>query len=156
MLVWLTQVLSNYLHLFHVFEYITFRAIVSALTALIIVLFFSPTLIKKLVAMQIGQVVRDDGPQAHLKKTGTPTMGGVLMLIAITVSVLLWGDLSNAYIWTVLLVTVACGVIGWIDDYRKVVLRNSKGLPARWKFLLQSLVAAIAAVFLYLLTLISA
>lgn len=150
MLLWLTQFLSGHWHVFRVFQYLTFRSIVSALTALIIVLFFCPALIRKLVSMQIGQSVRTDGPQTHLKKSGTPTMGGVLMIIAITISVLLWGDLSNHFVWTAVLVTVACGAIGWIDDYRKVIMRNSKGLPAKWKFLLQSLVAAIAAVFLYM------
>lgn len=150
MLLWLTQLLSNQWHFLHVFQYLTFRSIVCALTALVILLVWSPALIRKLVRMQIGQMVRDDGPQAHLKKTGTPTMGGVLIIAGIVISVLLWGDLTNYFLWIVLFVTVGCGVIGWVDDYRKVILKNSKGLPARAKFLLQSLVATVAAVFLYL------
>ena len=99
MLLWLSQLLAPYVHFLRVFQYITFRSIISALTALLIVLLFSPRLIQRLVKLQIGQVVRDDGPQTHLKKTGTPTMGGVLIIIAVVLSVLLWADLSNYYVW---------------------------------------------------------
>ena len=108
-------------------------------------------MIRKLKKYQIGQSVRDDGPQSHLSKTGTPTMGGALILVAIAMSTLLWGDLSNQYVWVVFLVTVAIGVIGWIDDYRKVIQHNSKGLPARWKLIGQSVVALAAGVFLYMI-----
>ncbi len=156
MLLWLTHLLSNYLHVLRVFQYLTFRSIVSALTSLIIVLVFSPPFIKRLVSLQIGQMVRSDGPQTHLKKTGTPTMGGTLIIMAIAISILLWGDLSSRFVWVALLVTVAFGVIGYIDDYRKVIKRNSKGLSARSKFLLQSLVGVVAAVYLYFSATVSA
>jgi len=149
MLLWLAKFLNQYIHTFRVFQYLTFRSIVSALTALLIALIFSPKLIRYLTLRQIGQNVRDDGPQSHLSKSGTPTMGGVLILIAITVSILLWGDLTNRYIWIILLVTLAFGVIGWVDDYRKVIQRNSRGLPARWKYFWQSIVAMTAASVLY-------
>lgn len=149
MLLWLTQLLSNHFHVFRVFQYLTFRTIISALTALVIVLMVSPRLINRLISMQIGQMVRDDGPQSHLKKTGTPTMGGALIIVAVAISVLLWGDLTNRFIWTILLVTLGFSAIGWVDDYRKVIKRNSVGLPARWKFLYQTIVAAIAASYLY-------
>lgn len=149
MLLWLTHLITNYFHGLRVFQYLTFRSIISALTSLLIVLLWGPHFIQQLIKLQIGQTVRDDGPKTHLKKTGTPTMGGLLMLIAITLSVLLWGDLSSYFIWTLLLVLLAFGFIGWIDDYRKVIKRNSKGLSARSKFLLQSIVAAIAAIVLY-------
>src|SRR3990167_2305691 len=107
MLLWLTNLLSNHFHVFRVFQYLTFRSIVSALTSLIIVLVFSPAFIRRLIALQIGQMVRSDGPQSHLKKTGTPTMGGTLIIIAIAISILLWGDLSSRYVWIVLIAAVA-------------------------------------------------
>lgn len=149
MLLWLSEWLTPYLHFMRVFQYITFRSIISALTALFLVLVFSPRLIAYLKQLQIKQVVRDDGPQSHLKKSGTPTMGGVLMLGAIALSVLLWGNLSNRYVWTILLVTLGFGWIGWVDDYRKVIRRNTRGLPPRWKLFWQSLFALITAGFLY-------
>ncbi|OGO95468.1 MAG: phospho-N-acetylmuramoyl-pentapeptide-transferase [Coxiella sp. RIFCSPHIGHO2_12_FULL_44_14] len=149
MLLWLTHWLSNQWHFFRVFQYLTFRSIVSALTALLIVFIVSPWLIRYLVALQIGQIVRHDGPQSHLKKMGTPTMGGVLMLIAIVISLLLWGDLSNRFVWVALGVTVGFGIIGWVDDYRKVIRRNSAGLPARWKFFWQTVIGATIAAYLY-------
>lgn len=149
MLLWLSQYLAQDIHFFHVFQYLTFRTILSALTALIIALFLGPYVINRLRARQIGQVVRDDGPQSHLSKAGTPTMGGVLILIAIGLSTLLWGDLTNRYVWTVLLVTLGFGMIGWIDDYRKLILKNSKGLPGRWKYFWQSVFGLAAAIFLY-------
>lgn len=150
MLLWLTNFLSHYFYSFRVFNYLTFRSIVSALTALIIVLAFSPYLIKKLKKLQIGQMVRNDGPQAHLKKSGTPTMGGILIILGIAISALLWGDLTSRFIWIILLVIVAFGLIGWVDDYRKVIKKNSKGLSARSKYLLQSLIGLVAAIYLYL------
>lgn len=149
MLLLLTNFLAHYAHVFHVFQYLTFRSIVSALTSLFIVLVFCPKLIERLVKLQIGQVVRSEGPQTHLKKTGTPTMGGSLILVALTISVLLWGDLSNRYVWVALLVTIAFGVIGWIDDYRKITKKNTKGMSARQKLFWQSLFALLAGVFLY-------
>ena len=149
MLYWLTQQLQGQYHAFRVFQYITFRSILAALTALVVGLFCGPPMIRWLNKLQIGQVVRNDGPQSHLAKTGTPTMGGVLILLAITVSCLLWGDLRQASLWLVLLVTISCGLVGWVDDYRKLVLKNSKGLPGRWKFFWQSVIALAAVLYLY-------
>lgn len=149
MLLWLSQLFSEHLHVLRVFQYITFRSIISALTALVVVLLVSPHLIDRLVQQQIGQVVRHNGPQTHLKKSGTPTMGGGLIILAVVLSVLLWADLTNYFIWTVLLVTVGFSLIGFVDDYRKVVRRNSVGLPPRWKMFWQSIIAILAGVFLY-------
>ena len=149
MLYWITQSLQGQYHAFRVFQYITFRSILAALTALVVGLFCGPPMIRWLNKLQIGQVVRNDGPQSHLAKTGTPTMGGVLILLAITVSCLLWGDLRQASLWLVLLVTISCGLVGWVDDYRKLVLKNSKGLPGRWKFFWQSVIALAAVLYLY-------
>lgn len=149
MLYWLTQLLQGQYHAFRVFQYITFRSILAALTALLVVLFCGPPVIRWLQKLQIGQVVRKDGPQSHLSKSGTPTMGGVLILVGITASCLLWGDLRQESLWLVLYVTISCGIVGWVDDYRKLVLKNSKGLPGRWKFFWQSLIALSAVLFLY-------
>lgn len=148
MLYWLTQLIQGQYHAFRVFQYLTFRSILAALTALLVGLFFGPLMIKWLKNLQLGQVVRDDGPQSHLTKSGTPTMGGVLILVGITVSCLLWGDLRQPALWLVLFVMLGFGVIGWVDDYRKVVLKSSRGLPGRWKFFWQSIVAIIAIIFL--------
>ncbi|HEY5719457.1 MAG TPA: phospho-N-acetylmuramoyl-pentapeptide-transferase [Gammaproteobacteria bacterium] len=133
---------------FNVFQYLTLRAILGVLTALLISLLVGPEMIRRLGRYQIGQQVRDDGPQSHLVKAGTPTMGGALILVAIGVSTLLWADLGNRYVWIVLGVTLLFGAIGWVDDYRKLVLRDSRGLPARWKYLWQSVVGLAAAVLL--------
>ena len=133
MLYWLTQLLQSQYHTFRVFQYLTFRSILAALTALMVGLFCGPITIRWLKGLQIGQMIRDDGPQTHLSKAGTPTMGGVLILIAITASTLLWGDLRQPSLWVVLLVTLSCGLVGYVDDYRKLVLKNSKGLPGRCK-----------------------
>ncbi len=149
MLLLLTQYLSQYFHIFRVFQYITFRSIICALTALLIALIFSPKMIRRLAQLQIGQSVRSDGPQSHLSKSGTPTMGGTLILVAVAISTLLWGDLTNRYIWVMLFVTLGFGAVGWVDDYRKVIQRNSRGLPARWKYLWQSVIAMLAVSFLY-------
>lgn len=149
MLYWLTQLIQGQYHAFRVFQYLTFRSILAALTALIVGLFCGPLMIKWLLKLQIGQVVRNDGPQSHLSKAGTPTMGGVLILLAITVSCLLWADLSQANLWLVMFVMIGCGIVGWVDDYRKLVLKNSKGLPARWKYFWQSAIAIIAVLYLY-------
>lgn len=150
MLYWLTQFLQSHYHAFRVFQYLTFRSILAALTALIVGLLCGPVMIRWLRGLQIGQMVREDGPQTHLTKAGTPTMGGLLILIAITVSCLLWCDLQQTSLWLVLLVTLGNGVVGWVDDYRKLVLKNSKGLPGRWKYFWQSIIAVLAVVYLYL------
>lgn len=149
MLLWLTNFSSHYFYGFRVFNYLIFRFIVSALTALIIVLAFSPFLIKKLKKLQIVQIVRDEGPQDHFNKSGTPTMGGILIILAIAISALLWGDLTSRFIWIILLVIVAFGLIGWLDDYRKIIKKNTQGLSVRSKYLLQSLIGLVAASYLY-------
>jgi len=148
MLLELAKWLGQDIRAFNVFNYITLRAVVAALTALVISFVLGPAMIRKLAAYRIGQAVRDDGPQSHLTKAGTPTMGGALVLVSIAVTTLLWGDLSNRFIWCVLVVTLGFGVIGWIDDYRKVVRRNPKGLSARAKLLWQSVIGLTAAVYL--------
>ena len=144
----LAQYLAQDVRAFHVFNYITLRAVLASMTALAISFFVGPTMIRKLTAYKIGQSVRDDGPQTHLIKAGTPTMGGALILVAIAVTTLLWADLRNHYVWIVLLTTLGFGVVGWIDDYRKVVHRNPKGLSAKAKFFGQSIVAIIAGTYL--------
>ena len=149
MLLWLAELLRDFYSAFNVFNYITLRAILSALTALALSLWLGPRLIRSLTEKQIGQTIRKDGPQSHLSKAGTPTMGGLLILMAVAAATLLWADWHNRYVWIVLGVLVAYGFIGWIDDYRKLVLKDSRGLPARWKYLLQSLFGAVAAVLLY-------
>lgn len=149
MLLWLTDHLSQFVSGFSVFQYLTFRTMVSVMTALATSLLIGPRVIERLTRHQIGQSVREDGPKSHLSKAGTPTMGGALILIVIFITTLLWGDLQNRYVWTVLLVTMAFGIIGWIDDYLKISRRNSRGLIARWKYLLQSIVGLTAVVFLY-------
>ncbi|MGK0247757.1 MAG: phospho-N-acetylmuramoyl-pentapeptide-transferase [Oleispira sp.] len=148
MLLWLAEYLTQYNSGFAVVQYLSLRAIFAVITALAVALFLGPKVIRKLREYQIGQAIREDGPKSHLSKAGTPTMGGALILLSITVSTLLWGNLENKYVWLTLLVTLAFGVIGWIDDYRKVVEKNSRGLPARWKYFWQSALAIIAAVYL--------
>ncbi len=150
MLTALFEALSHYYSGFNVFQYITLRAILGVLTALAIALLVGPWMIRKLAELKFGQQVRTDGPQTHLSKSGTPTMGGALILVAIAVATLLWGDLSNRYVWIVLLVTLAFGVVGWMDDWLKISRRNSAGLPARWKYFWQSVIGLTAAVCLYL------
>jgi phospho-N-acetylmuramoyl-pentapeptide-transferase len=152
MLLEIAQWLAKDVRLFNVFNYITLRAVLACLTALAISLILGPMVIRKLTAFKIGQAVRDDGPKSHLTKAGTPTMGGALILLSIGITTLLWGDLANRFVWVVLLVTVAFGAIGWIDDYRKVVHRNPKGLSARAKFFWQSLFGLAAAGYLALLS----
>ncbi|BCX80721.1 phospho-N-acetylmuramoyl-pentapeptide-transferase [Methylomarinovum caldicuralii] len=147
MLYELTQWLSDWYGPFRVFQYLTLRAIVAVLTALILSFLIGPPLIRRLG--RYAQPIRDDGPQSHLSKAGTPTMGGLLILIAVTVTTLLWADLANRFVWVVLGVTLAYGVIGFVDDYKKLVLGNSKGISARQKLFWQTAVAAAAAVFLY-------
>jgi len=148
MLLTLTQWLAQDVRAFNVFSYITLRAVLACLTALALSLLAGPLVIRKLTAYKIGQAVRDDGPKSHLTKAGTPTMGGALVLLSILVTTLLWADLSNRFVWIVLVVTFGFGVIGWIDDYRKVVRRDPQGLSARTKFFWQSVLGLIAAVYL--------
>ncbi|MFC4275249.1 phospho-N-acetylmuramoyl-pentapeptide-transferase [Achromobacter aloeverae] len=148
MLLEIARWLSDDIRTFGVFEYITLRAVLACATALIIGLMAGPRVIRKLTAMKIGQAVRAYGPQTHLVKTGTPTMGGALILISIGISVLLWCDWSNRFIWVVLLVTFGFGAIGWVDDYRKVVHRDPEGMPARQKFFWQAIIGLVAAVYL--------
>ena len=148
MLLELAQLLAREVRAFNVFNYITLRAVLACLTALVISFIVGPSLIRRLTAYKIGQSVRDDGPQTHLAKAGTPTMGGALILVSIVATVLLWADLRNPLIWIVLWVTIGFGAIGWVDDYRKVVRRNPKGLSAKSKFLWQSVVGVVAATYL--------
>ncbi|AKH37671.1 MULTISPECIES: phospho-N-acetylmuramoyl-pentapeptide-transferase [Nitrosomonas] len=148
MLLVISQWISQDIRAFNVFSYITLRTMLAALTALVISFIVGPTMIRKLMAYKIGQSVRNDGPQTHLVKAGTPTMGGALILVSIIITTLLWADLTNQYIWIVLLTTLGFGVIGWIDDYRKVVHRNSRGLSASVKFFWQSVIACCVAWYL--------
>src|SRR5882724_8149872 len=149
MLYWLTQQFTGRIGGLHVFSYLTFRAILATASALGLSLLVGPPLISRLSRYQIGQVVRDDGPPTHLLKAGTPTMGGTLILVTTLVSTLLWSELSNRFIWTVLGVTFAFGLIGFYDDYLKLVIRNSRGLVARWKYFYQSVAGLAAAITLY-------
>ena len=148
MLLELAQWLAKDIRAFNVFSYITLRAVLATLTALAIALIAGPAVIRRLTAYKIGQSVRSDGPQTHLVKAGTPTMGGALILLAIGISTLLWSDLTNRFVWIVLVVTLGFGAIGWVDDWRKVVHKNPKGLSAKEKYFWQSLVGGIAAVYL--------
>ncbi len=148
MLLALAQWLAQDVRFFNVFTYITLRAVLSTLTALTIGLLFGPAVIRRLTAMKIGQAVRTDGPQTHLIKSGTPTMGGALVLFSIGVATLLWSDLNNRFVWVVLLVTFGFGWIGWVDDYRKVVRRDPNGMSSREKFAWQSLIGLIASIYL--------
>ena len=148
MLLYLTELLAKNVRSFNVFSYITLRAVLATMTALVISFVIGPRMIAWLTRMKIGQAVRDDGPQTHLVKAGTPTMGGALILVSIATTTLLWGDLDNRFVWIVLLVTLGFGAIGWVDDWRKVVYRNPKGLPARAKLVWQSLIAIVAAVYI--------
>lgn len=149
MLLWLAEYLTQFHKGFAVVQYLSLRGIFAVITALTVALFLGPKVIRKLREYQIGQSVRQDGPKSHLSKAGTPTMGGALILLSITVTTLLWGNLENKYVWLTLLVTLAFGAIGWVDDYRKVVEKNSRGLPGRWKYFWQSVLAVIAAVYMF-------
>jgi phospho-N-acetylmuramoyl-pentapeptide-transferase len=149
MLYWLFQQLAEVNPGFNVFAYITLRSILGALTALLVSLLLGPWFIRRLVKKQVGQPIRKLGPESHFSKAGTPTMGGALILFSIVLSTLLWADLSNRYVWVVLLVTLAFGLIGWVDDYKKLVLQDSDGLSARWKYLAQSIAGLVAAYFLW-------
>ncbi len=148
MLLELTQWLAKDIRAFNVFSYITLRAVLACLTALLITFAVGPLMIRRLTSYKIGQAVRDDGPRSHLPKAGTPTMGGALILIAIVVTTLLWADLENRFVWVVLAVTIGFGAIGWVDDYRKVVRHNPKGLSPKPKFWWSAVIALSAAVYL--------
>jgi phospho-N-acetylmuramoyl-pentapeptide-transferase len=149
MLTWLFNNLSQDYGFFNVFRYLTFRGICGVLTALAIFFIFGPAMIRKLSYYQIGQTVREDGPPTHFSKVGTPTMGGALILGAVVIATLLWADLSNRYIWAILFTTISFGIIGWVDDYRKLIDKNPRGMGARSKFLYQSISALAVALFLY-------
>ena len=149
MLLWLADYLTAYSSGFQVFQYLTFRGILGVMTALAIALLLGPFMIRRLNYHQIGQAVRADGPKSHLRKSGTPTMGGTLILMAITVSTLLWSDLGNAHVWLVLCTMLAFGVVGWVDDWRKAIYNDSRGLSMRWKYLFQSLIGLAVAGYLY-------
>ncbi|WP_319241074.1 phospho-N-acetylmuramoyl-pentapeptide-transferase [uncultured Propionivibrio sp.] len=148
MILILTQWLAQDVRAFNVFNYITLRAVLAAMTALVISFAAGPAVIRWLTAKKIGQAVRTDGPQTHLVKSGTPTMGGALILIAIGLTTLLWGDLSNRYVWVLLIVTMGFGAIGWYDDWKKVVYRDPKGLASRWKYFWQSVIGLVVAIYL--------
>jgi phospho-N-acetylmuramoyl-pentapeptide-transferase len=145
MLLMLAKWIGHDVRLFNVFQYITLRAVLAALTALIISFIVGPWMIRKLTELKVGQPVRDDGPQTHLVKAGTPTMGGALILAAVAITTLLWADLTNRYVWIALLTLVGFGAIGWVDDWRKVVEKNPKGLASRWKYFWQSLIGIAVA-----------
>ena len=149
MLLPLTEFLAQYHSGFNVFQYLTLRAILGVLTALIISLVVGPMMIRRLTRFQIGQTIRDDGPRSHIQKAGTPTMGGALILVAIATSTLFWSDLGNRFVWVVLIVTLLFGGIGWVDDYKKLIKGNPKGLTASAKIFWQSLIALICACFLF-------
>lgn len=148
MLLWLAQFFKQDIGLLRVFGFITFRAVFATLTAISIGLFAGPAVIRMLTRLKVGQAVRKDGPQTHLIKSGTPTMGGVLILISIGISTLLWADLSNRFIWVVLIVTLGYGAVGWVDDYRKVVYQDPNGMSSREKYFWQSIIGLIAAIYL--------
>lgn len=148
MLHWLAQQFQQDMSWLRIFGYITFRAVFASLTALVIGLMAGPAVIRLLTRLKVGQAVRQDGPQTHLAKSGTPTMGGLLILIGISIGTLLWCDLSNRFIWVVLIVMLGYGVIGWVDDYRKVVYKDPNGMSSREKYFWQSLIGILSAVYL--------
>jgi phospho-N-acetylmuramoyl-pentapeptide-transferase len=149
MLLWLTEYLAQFDSGFNVFGYLTLRIILGVLTSLFVSFIFGPYLIRHLTHKQIGQSVRDDGPESHLEKSGTPTMGGLLILISITFSTLCWADISNRYVLVVTLVTLLFGIVGLVDDYKKVINNNPKGLSAKYKYAAQSIIGIGAAIYLY-------
>src|SRR6266704_1217600 len=144
----LAQWLSADIHAFNAFTYITLRAVLATMTALVISFVVGPGMIRKLTQYKIGQAVRDDGPPTHLIKAGTPTMGGALILVSIAITTLLWAELRNRVVWVVLLVTLGFGAIAWIDDYRKVVRQEPKALSARATLVAQTVIALVAAIYL--------
>lgn len=149
MLFFIADILSEYYSGFNVFQYLTLRIILGVLTALIIAFVVGPVMIRKLHLHQIGQPIRDDGPESHLLKAGTPTMGGALILVAMAISTLLWADLSNRFVWVVLLTTAMFGAIGYVDDYRKLIKNNPEGLRAKEKYSYQTIAGFLVAIFLY-------
>lgn len=149
MLIWLSEWLMRFDPGFAVFQYITLRTVLATLTALLISLVVGPVLIRRLTKHQIGQSIREDGPESHFTKAGTPTMGGALILVSIAVTVLMWGELGSRHVWIVFATTLVFGGIGLVDDYLKVVRRNSRGLAARYKYLAQSIAALVVAVLLF-------
>ena len=149
MLMWLSEQLLFLDPGFGVFQYLTLRAILAACSAMLISMLVGPFVIARLNDLQIGQTIRSEGPESHLAKAGTPTMGGALILLAVLGSTVLWADLDNRYVWIVIVTTAAFGAIGWVDDYRKVVRKDTRGLPARWKYLWQSVAALVCAVLLF-------
>lgn len=150
MLLWLLQHFSAHLHALRVFNYLTLRSIVSALTALLLSLCLGPVYIRRLGNKSMGQVVRGDGPSTHFSKAGTPTMGGALIILVVTLTVLLWGDWNNRYVWLVLAVTVAYGLLGFVDDYKKIILQSSAGVSAKTKLIWQCVCGLIVVVYLYM------
>jgi phospho-N-acetylmuramoyl-pentapeptide-transferase len=136
------------LHFFNVFKYLTFRTIYAVITALVVSFLLGPWMIRKLEALQAKQVIRTDGPESHLKKQGTPTMGGLLILASVIIPTLLWADLANTYVWLALFIIGGFGLIGFVDDYRKIVKKNTKGLSPRQKILLQAFLGALVGLFL--------
>ena len=148
MLMWLSEQLLFLDPGFGVFQYLTLRAILAACSAMLISMLVGPFVIARLNDLQIGQTIRSEGPESHLVKAGTPTMGGALILLAVLGSTILWADLDNRYVWIVIVTTAAFGAIGWVDDYRKVVRKDTRGLPARWKYLWQSVAALVCTVLL--------
>ncbi|WP_239374623.1 phospho-N-acetylmuramoyl-pentapeptide-transferase [Snodgrassella gandavensis] len=149
MLLWLAELFHYWINGLHLFQYTTFRAVMAALTSMGLSLAFGPWMIRKLTQLKVGQAVRDDGPKTHLIKTGTPTMGGTLILLAITVTTLLWGNLANPYIWVLLLVMLSTGALGFYDDWKKVVYKDPHGVSAKFKMVWQSAVALIAGLVLF-------
>jgi len=149
MLLWLADYLEQYYSGFNLFQYLTIRGILGVITAFLISLLLGPYMIRKLSIKQIGQTIRSDGPESHLSKAGTPTMGGALILAAITISTLLWADLESHFVWTALLTTISFGLVGWVDDYRKLIYKDPKGLASRWKYFWQSVIGIVAASYLY-------
>ncbi len=147
MLLWLTRYLTEFFSVFNVFEYITFRTIVSAVTALVIALIVGPVVIRRFAQSNIGETIRDDGPSSHVSKRGTPTMGGLLIVVSIVISTLLWGDLTSKHVWIVVGVILGFGLIGFADDYEK--LRKGKGISIKWKYFFQSAVGLTAAVVMF-------
>ena len=149
MLLWLADIFQNWISGFNLFQYTTFRAVMAALTALVFSLLLGPWTIRKLTELKVGQAVRHDGPQTHLVKTGTPTMGGTLILLAITVSTLLWANLGNIYVWILLVVLLGTGMLGFYDDWKKVVYKDPNGVSAKFKMVWQSAVALAAGLLLF-------
>jgi len=149
MLLYLFDHLEQYHTGFNVFQYLTLRTVLAVISALVISFLIGPYMIRRLNLYQIGQTVRVDGPATHLSKAGTPTMGGALLLVAIAVTTVLWADVSNRYVWVVLITTLVFGAIGWVDDYKKLVLRDPRGLLPRWKYFWQSMAALGVVLLLY-------